>query len=50
MYSFLKTCYFTSLPVIFNYDVLCHVIENDVFSSDFKRLYILCPNLEPEIL
>lgn len=34
--SFLKTCYFTSLPVITMY---CITIENDVFSSVFKKLY-----------
>lgn len=39
MYLFLKTCYFTLLPVIFNYYVLYHMIENDIFSSVFKRLY-----------
>lgn len=39
MYSFLKTSYFTSLPVILNYFVLYHMIENDVFSSVFNRLY-----------
>lgn len=39
MYSFLRTCCVTSLPVILNYYILYYTVINYVFNSAFKRPY-----------